>query len=89
MDLKIDSHVIDQTSGKDTEHKEYGNQQQAEAFEAREKTARGIFDLSDKQTVSGKFENPLVGIPKHKLFEDVGIIQQASNTCVSLLIMVL
>lgn len=89
MDHKIGSHVVDQTSGKDTEHKGYGNQQQAEAFEVRENATRGVFDLGDKQTFSGRFGNPLVGIPKHKLFEDINIIQQTSNTCVSLLVPVL
>ncbi|KAF9694492.1 hypothetical protein EKO04_007324 [Ascochyta lentis] len=44
---------------------------QAEIFEKRENTARGVFDSGEKATISGKFENPLAGIPKHKLFEDV------------------
>lgn len=79
MDDKIDSHLVDHGSSKNTEHKEYGNQEQADAFEAREKTARGIFDLNAKQTVSGKFENPLVGIPKHKLFEDVSGMEETSD----------
>lgn len=39
--------------------------------EKREDTARGIFDFEQSQTFSGKFENPLAGIPKYKLFEDV------------------
>lgn len=39
--------------------------------ERREDTARGVFDIDESQTLSGKFENPLAGVPKHKLFEDV------------------
>ncbi|KAJ5484705.1 hypothetical protein N7539_004693 [Penicillium diatomitis] len=37
----------------------------------REESARGIFDFDESQTVSGKFENPLAGIPKARLFKDV------------------
>lgn len=36
-----------------------------------EDTARGIFDFDERQTISGKFENPLAGIPKAKLFQEV------------------
>lgn len=46
------------------EKREYGE-------ERREDTARGIFDFDENQTVSGKFENPLAGIPKYKLLKDV------------------
>lgn len=38
--------------------------------EKREDAARGVFDF-DESTLSSKFENPLAGIPKYKLFEDV------------------
>ncbi|KAI7341120.1 putative MFS myo-inositol transporter [Hortaea werneckii] len=63
MDEKIDAHS---SSGKDS-----GEREKADAFEKREDTARGIFDFDEHQTLSGKFENPLSGIPKYKLFEDV------------------
>lgn len=79
MDDKIDRHLFDHGSSKNAEHKEHGNPEQTDAFEACEKTARGIFDLDAKQTVSGKFENPLVGIPKHKLFEDVSSTEETSD----------
>jgi hypothetical protein len=36
-----------------------------------EDTARGIFDFDERQTISGKFENPLAGISKAKLFQEV------------------
>ncbi|KAI2787092.1 hypothetical protein POX_f07450 [Penicillium oxalicum] len=36
-----------------------------------ENAGRGIFDFDESQTVSGKFENPLAGIPKAQLFKDV------------------
>ena len=68
MSDKIDSQSVDRHSSKDADHKEYQD------IDKRKETDRGIFDISDKQNVSGKFENPLVGIPKHKLFEDVSIV---------------
>ena len=46
------------------EKHEYGD-------ERHEDTARGVFDFDESQTVSGKFENPLAGIPKYKLLQDV------------------
>jgi sugar porter (SP) family MFS transporter len=36
-----------------------------------EDSTRGIFDFDVSQSVSGKFENPLAGIPKHRLLQDV------------------
>lgn len=72
---KIDKHLNDNEPGGEQEHKEFEHQEQADTFEKREKTARGIFDFDAQQTVSGKFENPLADIPKHKLFEDVSIME--------------
>lgn len=79
MDVKIDSDLVGHGSAKNIEHKEYENQEQADAIEARENTARGIFDLNNKKTVSGKFENPLVGIPKQKLFEEVSSMEETQT----------
>lgn len=80
MSDKIDSDSVDQRFSKDADHKEYGDLDKVEGFHASKKKAdRGIFDISDKQTVSGKFENPLVGISKQKLFEDVSIIRKNSH----------
>lgn len=71
MDNKIDAHSVDHASSTEKDHKDSSDAVQAETFEKREQTARGIFDFEGEQTLSGKFENPLAGIPKHKLFEDV------------------
>lgn len=79
MDDKIDKHLNDHEPGGEQEHREYEHQEQADAFGKREKTVRGIFDFDAQQTVSNKFENPLVGVPKHKLFEDVSIIKDCSR----------
>lgn len=76
---KIDNHSNDHGLGGEQEHKEYEYQEQANAFKNREKTARGIFDFDAQQTVSGKFENPLAGIPKYKLFEDVNNMKDVSR----------
>lgn len=46
------------------EKDQYGGQHQ-------EDTDRGIFDLDEEQTVSGKFENPLTGVSKRKLLQEV------------------
>lgn len=43
----------------------------SESDEKREFAARGVFDFDESENLSGKFENPLAGIPKWKLFEDV------------------
>jgi hypothetical protein len=37
----------------------------------REHAERGIFDFDEKQTISGKFENPLAGVSKAKLLHEV------------------
>lgn len=68
---KIDAQSIDHASSTEKDRKDSSDAVQAETFEKREQTARGIFDFDGDQTLSGKFENPLAGIPKHKLFEDV------------------
>ncbi|RAR01754.1 MFS sugar transporter [Stemphylium lycopersici] len=57
--------------GLGTEKEDTKDDEQAETFEKREETARGVFDFDEDATVSGKFENPLAGIPKRKLFQDV------------------
>lgn len=75
MSDRIDSQSVDRHSSKDADHKEYEDVDKIESSQTRKETDRGIFDISDKQNVSGKFENPLVGIPKHKLFEDVSIAE--------------
>lgn len=45
MDDKIDNHLNDHEPGGEQEHREYEHQEQADAFEKREKTARDIFDF--------------------------------------------
>jgi hypothetical protein len=35
-----------------------------------EEASRGIFDFDERQTISGKFENPLAGVSKVKLFQE-------------------
>lgn len=65
-DLKTDSgddRFVKESTPSDEKH-EYGDEQ-------REETARGVFDFDHNQTISGKFENPLVGVSKSKLFQDV------------------
>lgn len=65
---------IDEKSGPpslNTDHDKYRKDSQAEHLEKRDESARGIFDFDPNGTLSGKFENPLAGIAKHKLFEDV------------------
>lgn len=72
MDNKIDRvSSDDHASSTEKDMKDADDAVQTETFEKREQTARGIFDFDENETVSGKFENPLAGIPKHKLFEDV------------------
>lgn len=54
------------TNGSSTfaEKSEYSDQH-------HEDTTRGVFDFDEDQTVSGKFENPLTGVSKSKLLEEV------------------
>ena len=78
MDRKTESDSVHQVSGKSTEAKEIDHHEHVNGLETNEKTGKGIFDLSDKETLSGKFENPLAGVPKHKLFEDVSGISTLS-----------
>lgn len=67
MDEKISpKHSREDQSSSDLKH-----EKPSTSDERWEDTSRGIFDFDEKQTVSGKFENPLAGIPKHKLFQDV------------------
>jgi len=68
---RIDAQSLGHASSTEKDHKDSSDAVQAETFEKREQTARGIFDFDNDQTLSGKFENPLAGISKHKLFEDV------------------
>ena len=65
-DIGRGPHYEEDRSSKElkTEKSSYGD-------ERFEDTSRGIFDFDEEQTLSGKFENPLAGISKSKLFQDV------------------
>lgn len=68
MEEKIDKHDNSPGSGSPTEKEFRDDFGSGEKYEGE---GRGVFDFDATQTVSGKFENPLLGVPKHKLFQEV------------------
>lgn len=79
MNDKIYKHSDDHESGGEKEHKECEHHEQPDSTQTHFKTAPGFFDLNAQQTVSSKFENPLAGIPKDKLFEDVSMMHHSNQ----------